>query len=439
MKSVGSEEKVVYVPMAVDLIHIGHINIIKKAREYGKVVVGLLTDRAISNYKRLPHLDYEQRKIIIESIMGVSEVVKQDDNDFVSILRELKPDFFVHGDDWKTGVQKEKRARVIEVMKEWGGKLIEPSYTKNISSTKLHEQLKEIGTTPEIRLKKLRRLLDARNIVRFLEAHNGISGLIVENTKIIKDNTPQEFDGIWISSLTDSTAKGKPDIEFVERLDTLNQVLEVTTKPIIVDGDSGGISEHFVYTVRTLERLGVSAVIIEDKIGLKKNSLFGQANQHQDTIENFSYKISKGKSAQATENFMIIARIESFILKKGMGDALKRARAYIRSGADAIMIHSKEESPEEILSFCREYSKLENRVPLVVVPSTYNQITEEQLSSAGANLVIYANHLLRSAYPAMVKTAESILIEGSSFEASKNYCMSIEDILTLIPNGGKNG
>tara|TARA_Y100000310_G_scaffold167546_2_gene167408 strand:- start:47954 stop:49243 length:1290 start_codon:yes stop_codon:yes gene_type:complete len=427
--------KKVYVGMSADLIHHGHMNIINQARQYGGVIIGLLTDKAIASYKRLPALTYSQRRIIIENIKGVEEVVPQETLDYVPNLRKIKPDFVVHGDDWKTGVQKKTRDRIIEVLKEWGGMLIEIPYTPGISSTELHKQLQEVGTTPEVRMKKLRRLLEAKEMVRFLEAHNGVSALVIENTKILKEGTPRIFDGIWISSLTDSIAKGKPDIESVGRFDTLNHILEATTKPIIVDGDTGGVPEHFVHTVRTLERLGVSAVIIEDKVGLKKNSLFGtEVEQTQDSIENFAYKISKGKKAQVTEDFMIIARVESLILKKGMEDALNRAKSYIEAGADGIMIHSKEQEPSEVLEFCREYSKFYKKVPLIVVPSTYSQITERELIDANINLVIYANHLLRSAYPAMVKTAETILQNERCHEANE-ICIPIKDILELIPGG----
>ena len=427
--------KKVYVGMCADLIHHGHINIINHAKQYGDVILGLFTDKAIASYKRFPVLPYSQRKIIVENIKGVKEVIPQETLDYTSNLRKIKPDFVVNGDDWTTGVQKETRAKVIEVLNEWGGKLIDIPYTKGVSSTKLRNMLQEIGNTPEIRLKKLKRLLEAKDIVRFLEAHNGITGLIVENTSVLKDNKPHEFDGIWISSLTDSTAKGKPDIGLVERLDTLNQILEATTKPIIVDGDNGGVPEHFVFTVKTLERLGVSAIIIEDKIGLKKNSLFGTGvEQTQDSIEDFSYKISQGKKSQATNDFMILARIESLVLKKGMDDALKRAKAYIEAGADGIMIHSKEKEPDEILEFCRKYSLFDRKVPLVVVPSTYSKITERELIDANVSVVIYANHLLRSAYPAMLKTAETILQNERCHEADKD-CMTIKDILTLIKGG----
>ncbi|MDQ3194438.1 MAG: phosphoenolpyruvate mutase, partial [Bacteroidota bacterium] len=330
------------------------------------------------------------------------------------------------------------RQRVIDILNEWGGELVEVEYTKGISSTQLNTSLKEIGTTPGIRMKRLRRLLDSKPIVRLIEAHNGLTGLIVENLQITKDNIPQEFDGMWLSSLTDSTAKGKPDIEAVDvtaRMQTLNDIVEVTTKPVIYDGDTGGRPEHFVFTVKTLERLGVSAVIIEDKVGLKKNSLFGtDVDQTQDTIESFSNKITLGKKSQITDDFMIIARIESLILKKGMEDALMRAEAYIAAGADGIMIHSKEKKPDEILKFCNSFKKFRKRVPLVVVPSTYSSVYENELIDAGVNVVIYANHLLRSAYPAMLETAKSILENGRSFE-SDNKMMEIEKILTLIPGG----
>ncbi|HBA36487.1 TPA: phosphoenolpyruvate mutase [Candidatus Falkowbacteria bacterium] len=433
-----NKPKIAYVGMSADLIHPGHLNIINRAKELGEVVIGLLTDKAIASYKRLPALAFEQRKEIMESLKGVIRVVPQDTLDYVSNLKEIKPDYVVHGDDWKEGAQKEARARVIEALKDWGGELIEFPYTKGISSTLLHEKMHEIGTTPEIRMKRLKRLLEVKPALRIMEAHNGLTGLIVDNLKIKNEKGIKEFDGMWLSSLTDSTAKGKPDIECVDltsRLTTVNDIMEVTTKPIIFDGDTGGIPEHFVFGVKTLERMGVSAVIIEDKIGLKKNSLFGtDVEQTQDNIDSFCHKISMGKKAQVTDDFMIIARIESLILKKGLDDAVKRARAYIEAGADGIMIHSREKEADEILEFCREYKKFERKVPLVVVPSSFNKIYESELIEAGVNIIIYANHLLRSAYPAMVNTAKSILLNERSYEC-ENECLSIKEILTLIPGG----
>lgn len=431
-------DKKVYVGMSADFLHPGHLNVINAAQKLGLVTIGLLTDKAIASYKRLPFLPFDQRKAIIENIKGVENVIPQETLDYEPNLRKIKPDFVVHGDDWQEGVQRQVRQRVIDTLAEWGGELVEVEYTKGISSTILHEKLREIGTTPEIRMNRLRRLLEVKPLLRFMETHNGLTGLIVENTKITNENVAKEFDGMWLSSLTDSTAKGKPDIECVDltsRLNTLNDIVEVTTKPIIFDGDTGGITEHFVFGVRTLERLGVSAVIIEDKMGLKKNSLFGtDVDQTQDSIENFVKKISRGKQAQITEGFMIIARIESLILGKGLEDALKRAQAYMAGGADGIMIHSKEQKADEILAFCEKYKRFPNRVPLIVVPSTYNHINEDDLAKAGANIVIYANHLLRSAYPAMVRTAKSILESGRSYDC-ENDCMSIEEIINLIPGG----
>lgn len=430
--------KKVYVAMSADLIHPGHMNIIEKGRELGEVTIGLLTDAAIASYKRLPFLDYEQRKTVIENIKGVKQVIAQETHDYVPNLRKLKPDYVVHGDDWRTGVQKPMRDRVIETLQEWGGQLIEPTYTPGISSTQLIHANRELGTTPDIRRRRLRRLIDAKPIVRVLEAHNGLTGLIVENTSVTVDNKRREFDAMWVSSLTDSTAKGKPDIELVDvtsRLETINQILEVTTKPIILDGDTGGMPEHFVYLVRTIERLGVSAVIIEDKIGLKKNSLFGtDVPQTQAPVDQFCLKIQAGKSAQITSDFMVIARIESLILEAGVDDAIHRAKRYIEAGADGIMIHSKQKSPDEILEFLRRYAEFKTRVPVVAVPSTYNTITEDELSNAGVDVVIHANHLLRSAYPAMVDTAASILTHGRSHEAS-DKCLPIAEILQLIPGG----
>lgn len=344
----------------------------------------------------------------------------------------------MHGDDWKIGVQAVVRQRVIDTLAKWGGQLVEPKYTHGISSTKLNAAIREIGITPEIRIKRLSRLLAAKKIVRIIEAHDGLSGMIAEHTFVHKNGIKYEFDGIWSSSLTDSVARGKPDIEYVNltsRIVTLNDILEVTTKPIIYDDDSGGLSEHFAFNVRTLERLGISAVIIEDKIGSKRNSLFGAGcHQHQDTIANFCNKIAAGIKARITDDFMVIARIESLILKSGQDDAIERASAYIDAGADGIMIHSKEDNPDEIFEFCKRYEKFDKRVPLVAVPSTYCQTTEDQLSDFGVNIVIYANHMLRSAYPAMVRAAKLILASGRAQEADESCCIPIKDIITLIPN-----
>lgn len=429
--------KTVYIAMSADLVHPGHMNIFAVGRELGEITVGLLTDRAIASYKRLPFLTYEQRKAVVENIKGVQRVIPQETLDYVPNLRAIKPDYVVHGDDWRAGVQRHVRQRVIDVLAEWGGELIEPQYTPGISSTQLIHANREVGTTPEIRLRTLRRLIESKDIVSVMEAHNGLTGLIVENTSVVVDHRRREFDAIWVSSLTDSTAKGKPDIELVDptsRLETINQILEVTTKPIIFDGDTGGLPEHFTFLVKTLERLGVSAVIVEDKIGLKRNSLFGtDVEQYQDSIETFCHKLAAGKRAQVTDDFMIIARIESLILGAGMDDALARAKAYVGAGADAIMIHSRAKTPDEVFEFLARFNELDNRVPVVVVPSSYPSVTEAELAAAGANVVIYANHLLRSAYPAMVKTAEQVLLHGRCAEASAEHCMPIAEILRLIP------
>jgi len=429
--------KKVYIGLSADLIHQGHLNIIAEGRNLGKVIIGLLTDEAIASYKRLPLIAFAERKLIVENLKGVEKVVPQTTLDYVPNLNEIRPDYVVHGDDWKTGVQREVRQRVIETLAEWGGKLVEPKYTEGISSTDLIAAVKAQGITPGKRMKTLRRLIDAKPIVRILEAHNGLTGLIVEKTSIEKDGQKIEFDGIWESSLTDSTAKGKPDTELVDfssRFSTIEEILEVTTKPMIVDGDTGGRIDHFKFRVKTLERLGVSAIIIEDKIGDKRNSLFGTTvPQKQDSIEHFSQKIHEGKQSQVTTDFMIIARVESLILKKGMADAVKRAEAYIAAGADGIMIHSKEKDGKEIIEFCRYFQKFETKVPLIVVPSTYSHMTESELQDLGVNVIIYANHLLRSAYPSMINSAQSILENSRSKEASDEYCMSIKDIITLIP------
>ena len=433
--------KTVYLGMIADIMHPGLINIINEGAKYGDVIIGLFTDKAIATHKRLPYLTYEQRETVVRSIHGVADVVPQDDWSYVPNLLKYKPDYIIHGDDWLEGPDKYVRDEVIKVMESLGGKVIEIPYTKGITSSGLAEELESLGTTPQARLKSLRRLITAKPIVRIMESHCGLTGLIIEHTKVEVGNEIREFDGMWASSLTDSTSKGKPDIEAVDlttRLHDLNDSLEVTTKPVIYDGDTGGKTEHFVFTVRTLERLGVSAVIIEDKVGLKQNSLFGtDAVQTQDTIEGFCSKIQAGKEAQVTRDFMIIARIESLIAGKPVDDALERAFAYVAAGADGIMIHSKNKDGMDIKEFCQRFREKDNHTPIVAVPTTYAQFTEAELAAWGINIVIYANHMLRSAYPAMVKCAERILETTRCLEASEEYCMPIKQILNLIPGTKK--
>ena len=429
--------KTVYVAMSADIIHPGHLNIIHEASKLGEVTVGVLTDAAIASYKRLPYMNYEQRAAVVAALKGVTRVIPQEQLSYIPNLRKLKPDYVVHGTDWREGVQAKTRQGVIDTLAEWGGQLVEPEYTPGISSTQLNKAIREVGTTPDIRRRRLRRLLNAKPIVRVMEAHSGLSGLIVENAAVMKDNKRHEFDAMWLSSLTDSTLKGKPDNESVDvtsRLRTVNDILEITTKPIIYDGDSGGLPEHFAFLVRSLERLGVSAVIIEDKVGLKQNSLFETGNvQKQAPIEDQCHKIQVGKQAQITEEFMVIARCESLITGAGEDDAIARCRAYCEAGADGIMIHSKAKTPDEIFSFVRRFRKeVSADKPIVVVPSTYSQVTEKELADAGINVVIYANHLLRAAYPSMKRTAERILECERAKEASDEFCMPIKEIIDLI-------
>ena len=428
--------KKVYVGMAADLIHHGHINIIRKASELGEVIVGVLTDKAIASYKRLPYLNYSEREAVVRALKGVSKVVPQRTLDYRPNIKRLRPDFVVHGDDWITGVQSKVRAQVVRELAKWGGKVIDVPYTQGISSTRLNKSISSNGTTPDRRRSQLKRLLNSKNLVRILETHSGISSLIVDNLEVEVKGTKKSFDGIWSSSLTDSTNKGKPDIEAVDtsdRVGTINSIFDVTIKPMIYDGDTGGLAEHFAFTVKTLERLGVSAVIIEDKAGLKKNSLLGnKVTQFQENIEDFCFKIKTGKNAQVSDDFMIFARCESLILEKGMNDAIARSKAYLNAGADGVMIHSRKKDGKEIMEYCKEYKNFGAGKPLVVVPSSFDGITEKEFEDAGVNIVIYANHMLRAAYPAMLKVAETILKNGRSRE-TKEFCMSINDILKIIP------
>jgi len=427
-------DKTVYLGMRGDIIHPGIINIIREGSKLGRLTVGLLTDCAIAAHKRLPYLNYEQRKDIIENIKGVADVIPQTEWSYVPNLLKIKPDFIIHGDDWKSGPLQKEREEVFAVMKEINGHVVEIPYTQGVNSSSLNETMRSVGTTPDIRLKTLRRLLDAKKIIRMMEAHSGLSGLIIENLEIEKEDGRRSFDGMWSSSLTDSASKGKPDIEAVDlttRLFDLTNILECTTKPIIFDGDTGG--NHFAFTVRTLERNGVSAVIIEDKTGLKRNSLFGtEVAQELCPVPEFCEKIKAGKLAQVTKEFMVIARLESLIAGFPVSHALERARAFVGAGADGVMIHSKEKTGEDIKEFCSIFRSEYPHVPIVLVPTTYNQFTEKELCSWGANIIIYANHMLRASYPAMMTAAKTILDSERSLEADK-ICMPIKEILELIP------
>ena len=432
----SSQKKIVYVAMSIDLVHPGHLNIINEASKLGEVIIGLLTDKAIASFKRVPIMEYKDRFKVVSALKNVSKVIPQNTHDYRPNLRKIKPTYVIHGDDWKSGVQKKIRTNVINELKKWNGKLVEIPYTKGISTTKLIDTERKIGTTPDIRRKALSRCLNSRSLTKFIDIHSGLSGLIAEKTKLITNGKIEEFDGMWASSLTNTAVKGKPDIEAVdltERLQLINEVLEITTKPIVYDADTGGKIEHFIFTVRTLERLGVSGLIIEDKIGLKKNSIFEKkVFQKQESIKNFSKKINAGKNAKTTDDFFIIARIESLVLEKGIKDAVIRAKAYIKAGADAIMIHSIDKTPKEIFKFCKIYNEFKNRKPLIVVPTTFNSVKEKELIKHGVNMVIYANHLFRSIYPNMLTTAKTILKFNRSKEAEKNL-MTINEILDLIP------
>lgn len=427
--------KQVYMCFSTDILHSGHIRILRRAAELGELTVGVLTDEAIATYKRYPLIPLAERIQLFESLSDVKRVVVQQTLSYRDILKELTPDIVVHGDDWRTGVQSGVREEVVRLLAEYGGELVEWPYTHS-AAEEAFSALNARMSMPEVRRGRLRRLLSMKPLLSVMEAHNGLTGLIVENTQVEAQGGMKGFDAMWVSSLCDSTAKGKPDIELVDltsRIATLEEIMEVTTKPIILDGDTGGQTEHFVYTLRTLERLGISAIIIEDKTGLKKNSLFGtQAQQKQENVEAFCDKIRAGKQAQKTKDFMIFARCESLILNQGQEDALHRCHSYVTAGADGIMIHSCQRTPVEVLEFLARFRETDKTTPIVVVPTTYDSITEPELQAAGANIVIYANHLLRSAFPAMVKTAQTILTHGRSQEAD-SQCMPIKQILTLIP------
>jgi phosphoenolpyruvate mutase len=431
------KNKIVYVPLAVDLLHSAHINILKKAKKYGTVIVGLMTDNAISEYKKVPILNYKERFEILSGVRFIDKIVEQTNWDYSDNIKRYKPDYFIHGDDWKTGIQKKQRAKVVKTLKKYKGKLIEVKFDKNISSTEIKNKIIKFGITSDNRVSRLKRLMNSKGIVRILESHNSLTGLIIENLKLSKKNSFAEFDGMWSSSLTDSATKGKPDnssVDFSSRLTNLNEMMEVTSKLLVFDADNGGQLEHLPFLVRSLERHGASAIIIEDKIGLKKNSLFkNQTDTRQDKPDIFAKKIKQICKTRKNKDFMVIARIESFIVGKGLQDALKRAETYSKVGADAILIHSKEKTPAEIFSFAKGFKKSKNFIPLVSVPSTYSKVYENDLIRNGFKLVIYANQLLRAAYPAMQNTAKTILKNKRAFEADRKI-IPIKEIINLIKN-----
>ena len=430
------ENRTVYMCFSTDMIHSGHIAIIRKAEKLGKLIIGVLSDEAVASYKRFPLLPFEERKSIFENIAGVHAVVKQETLSYADAIRSLHPTYVVHGDDWKEGFQKPIRDEVVSLLAEYGGQLVEFPYSKDQRFEELEKRSRAQLSMPDFRRSRLKKLIAMKGLVTAIEAHSGITGLIAEQTTVLQDGKTYQFDAMWISSLCDSTAKGKPDIELVDmtsRFRTIDDIMEVTTKPIIFDGDTGGLTEHFVYTVRSLERMGVSMVIIEDKTGLKKNSLFGtEVAQTQDTIENFCEKIKAGQKAKKTSDFMICARIESLILEQGMEDALTRAFAYCDAGVDAIMIHSRKKSPAEIFEFVEKFREREKTIPVVVVPTSFNTVTEEEFKARGVNVVIYANQLTRTGFPAMQNAARMILEHHRAKECD-DICMSIKDIINLIP------
>ncbi len=429
-------EKTVYMVMSTDVIHGGHIAIINKAKKLGRLIIGVLSDEALAGYKRFPLIPYEERIVLYQNINGVSEVVEQKTLSYKDNILKYKPDYVVHGDNWVNGFQEPIRKEVIETLKTYGGELIEYPHSDDPKYKAIDDRARLELSLPDFRRARLKRALDAKGLITAMEAHSGITGLIVEKTMVEENGGRKQFDAMWVSSLCDSTSKGKPDIELVDmtsRFRTIDDIMEVTTKPIIFDGDTGGLKEHFVYTVRTLERMGVSMVIIEDKIGLKKNSLFGtEVKQTQDSIEDFCEKIKAGKDAQKSKDFMICARIESLILEAGMEDALTRAFAFVDAGADAIMIHSRKKEPDEIFEFVEKFREKDKKTPIVVVPTSFNTVTEEEFKERGVNIVIYANQLTRAGFPAMQNVAKEILKNHRAKEVD-DKCISIKEIITLIP------
>ena len=428
----------IYTCFCTATIHKGHLNVIAEASKLGDLTVGVLSDKEAIRYNRFPVLSEEERLAAVRALPGVANAVIQRDMMYSDVIDSLRPDVIVHGDNWCNPEAPEYfiRQHVEASLKKYGGEIVDIPYTFDPEAKRIDDLDKERLAMPEYRRRRLRQLIRMCPIVKTIEAHSGLTGLIAEKTVVRQDDGRlDQFDAMWVSSLCDSTAKGKPDIELVDmssRLRTIDDIMEVTTKPIILDGDTGGLTEHFVYNVRTLERIGVSAVIIEDKTGLKKNSLFGtEVEQTQDTIENFCAKIAAGKDALRTKEFMIIARCESLILEQGMDDALARCHAYVKAGADGIMIHSRSKDPAEILEFCDRFRGADAETPIVVVPTSFNSVTEAELAAHGVNICIYANQLTRAAFPAMQSVAQDLLKYHRAQEVDSRL-MPFKKIITLI-------
>jgi phosphoenolpyruvate phosphomutase len=436
------DQKTVFVVMSAEIFHPGHLNIIKVARDLGEVTVGLATDRFNARYKRLTLMSYEDRKAIVENINGVKNVIAQDTLDLAPILRELRPDYFVHGDDWKFGPLKAVRQQVLEVMQEWGGVLVEPPYTEGISSTKLNAAWRSIGATPETRIRHFRRMLEFQPVVRLLEVHNSLSGIIIERTLVEGNERDKEFDGMWYSDLTDSLAKGKPNSSFVDltsRINTIHGILESTTKPLIVEAGNGGITEHFVSTVKTLERLGVSAVVIADKVGYEGAVFSLNGNEPvQEDVNDFARKIASGKKTQVNKDFSIITQINSLVMHEDVENALRRARVYIEAGVDALMIHSNVETLTDFFEFCRSYRNLEDKVPLLAAIPARSSLDEDQLISAGVQFIVYPDQLLRAAYTSMLNAAKTLLIQARASDVDELYA-PISEICDFVPGAWGQG
>ena len=426
-----------YVDMVGDLFHIGHLRQIQQAQQLGyEVVVGVHSDEDVASYKRLPIMTMSERVTIVSEMPNVLKVIPSAPLRITQeFIEEHKIDMVFHGHEAEEDYLYDHMYGIPKSI----GKFTRTARTPEISTTALIERVvSRESSAAWSRVSTLRDLLNTRGkhrALRIMEAHNGLSGLVVEHASA----GGKSFDGMWSSSLTASVSKGKPDIEVVDttaRLQLVRDTMEVTGKPMVYDGDTGGAPEILAFTVRSLEDLGVSACIIEDKTGLKQNSLFGtDAVQVLENIDMFCAKIKAAAAARSNRKFMVIARIEALIAGLGEKEALKRAKAYIVAGADAIMIHSKESTFDEVRSFLRAYAKFSIKVPVVAVPTSYFHVTEKELFDEGVSICIYANHMLRASYPSMTTVAESILHHGTA-AACHPSLMSVKKIITLLPNAG---
>jgi len=407
-----ASEKTVYVGMVGDMLHVGHINILKTAARLGRVTVGVLTDRAVVGYKRLPLLAFEDRVRVVESIADVAAVVPQKTLSYVENLRALRPDYVVHGDDWRYGDQVSRaRAEVIATLGEWGGELVEVAYTKGISSTAIHRSGAADALFSGTRQGRLRRLLAAKPTLRIVEAHSGLSAKIAAEVRGPDGATG--FDAVWQSGLTDAIHRGKSDggaVDRGRRLQAVEEILDAGPLPLIYDGRAAGRPETVFDLTRALDKAGVSALCLGDRSDPDRT---GPEMSPAETVA----QIEAVRAACPTGAVMAISRI--VVAAPGNGGsgaldrALDRALALLEAGSDAVMFDSAADTAEPILDIAARLRRQRRDVPLFAAQSDRWGAPIHRFENAGIDAVVYETHLLRATVAPMRRAATALLAEGT--------------------------